>query len=147
MTHNKDTTIVAAAIPRITDHFKALDDGTCSLSSLQDSAIDRSRSWMVRKCLPTHHLQLPTCIWQMLLRLLHQNRLFDSDRDLRVWIPNLWNRTYIDSSHSRASDCRDGLRRDFLRGPDCHRLLCPFAPTTNVYRTCRGDVRRCFDCR
>lgn len=54
--HDKDTTIVAAAIPRITDHFKALDDGMCALSSVHAFTIDRSRSGMVWKCLPTHHL-------------------------------------------------------------------------------------------
>ena len=39
--HDKDTTIVAAAIPRITDHFKALDDGICSsVQRSLNSAID-----------------------------------------------------------------------------------------------------------
>lgn len=103
------------------------------------------RRWMVWKCLPTHHLRLPTCIWQMLLCILYQDRLFDSDRHLRVWILDLWHRTHIASSHSRASDCRHGLCWDFLWGSDCHCLFCPFASATSIYRTCWSHVWHCFN--
>lgn len=74
----QDTTIVATAIPRITDHFKALDDGTPLFPFALSKSTDvmTPSSGMVWKCIPAHHLRVPTCVWKILFHLLHQIGLF-----------------------------------------------------------------------
>ena len=62
----QDTTIVARAIPCITDHFKVLDDGTPLFSHSQPKGINQTTAFsgLVQKCIPAHHLRLPACVWQ-----------------------------------------------------------------------------------
>lgn len=77
----QDTTTVATVIPHITDHFKALDDGTPLLSPSQPKGINRTTAFsgMVRKCI---RLRVPASVWQMLFHFLNQIRLSVGNRNL-----------------------------------------------------------------